>query len=76
MELFRRKEDVPHVVAMVDEDDIAAGDYNLSVSTYVEPRDTREEIDIRRLNADLAHTVERITRLRTEIDAIISEIEA
>ena len=76
VELFRRKEDVPHVVAMVDEDDIAAGDYNLSVSTYVEPRDTREEIDIRRLNADLAHTVERITRLRTEIDAIISEIEA
>lgn len=50
--------------------------YNLSVSSYVEPRDTREVIDIDALNAEIRTTVERIDQLRTDIDAIIAEIDA
>ena len=50
-------------------------DYNLSVSSYVEAKDTREIIDINQLNADLKTPVEKIDTLRREIDAIIAEIE-
>ena len=49
--------------------------YNLSVSTYVEQRDTREKVDIKKLNADIAEIVAREQVLREEIDRIIREIE-
>ena len=53
----------------------AKADYNLSVSTYVEQEDTREKVDIVKLNAELAKIVERENVLRAEIDKIINEIE-
>ena len=60
---------------LVANDDIAKADYNLSVSIYVEQEDTREKVDIVKLNAELAEIVERENVLRTEIDKIINEIE-
>ena len=60
---------------LVSNKEIAEGDYNLSVSTYVEQEDTREVIDIARLNADLREIVARENALRAEIDKIIEEIE-
>jgi len=44
-------------------------------TTYVDAKDTREVVDIGQLNADLASTVAKIDRLRTDIDAIVAEIE-
>ncbi len=75
MGIFDSKEDEAHVAQSVDNDDIAANDYNLSVSSYVEPKDTREVIDIDKLNAEIKSTVSKIDQLRTEIDAIVAEIE-
>ena len=49
--------------------------YNLSVSTYVEPEDTREKIDIKKLNAELKEIVARENELRQKIDKVIEEIE-
>lgn len=49
--------------------------YNLSVSTYVEQKDTREKVDIVKLNAEIAEIVVREQVLRKEIDKIIKEIE-
>jgi len=54
---------------------VAANDYNLSVSSYVEAKDNREVVDIGRLNAELKTTVARIDHLRRDIDAIVAEIE-
>lgn len=76
VEIFRQKEEIPHIASMVDSRVIAESDFNLSVTSYVEPEDTREVIDIDQLNSDLRQTVERITRLRSEIDDIISKLEA
>lgn len=76
MELFERKADVDHVAVSIDNKQIAENDYNLSVSSYVEAKDTREVIDITKLNAEIAETVQRIDALRSSIDAIIEEIEA
>ena len=47
----------------------------ISVSTYVEPEDTREKIDIVKLNAEIKEIVVREQVLRDEIDKIIAEIE-
>lgn len=72
---FERK-DVEHVAKLVSIDDIAANDWNLSVSSYVEPEDTREKIDIAELNNRIAGIVERQQQLRASIDAIVAELEA
>ena len=73
--LFDKKEDVAHIAKMVDFETIKANDFNLSVSAYVEPEDTREQIDIVKLNAEIKETVAKIDRLRREIDKIVAEIE-
>ncbi|PIQ30239.1 MAG: type I restriction-modification system subunit M [Zetaproteobacteria bacterium CG17_big_fil_post_rev_8_21_14_2_50_50_13] len=75
MQTFDRKADVEHFAKSVSFEAVAANDYNLSVSSYVEAKDTREVIDIRKLNAALKTTVARIDELRTDIDAIVAEIE-
>lgn len=67
--------DKPHFAALVPNDKIAGQDYNLSVSTYVEQEDTREVIDIQKLNAEIAQIVAREQQLREEIDKIVAEIE-
>lgn len=76
MEIFERKEDVDHVAASVPYETVVERGYNLSVSSYVEPRDTRAVVNIDELNAEIRTTVEKIDRLRTDIDAIIAEIDA
>src|SRR5574344_2667984 len=75
IDLFSKKEDVDYVAKCVDNSKIATNDYNLSVSSYVEAKDTHEVIDITKVNAEVAQTVKRIDVLRADIDKIISEIE-
>jgi type I restriction enzyme M protein len=75
MQMFDRKENIAHFARSVPVEEIAGKDYNLSVSSYVEAKDTREITDITALNAELNTTVAKIDRLRAEIDAIVAEIE-
>ena len=70
------KANVPHLAQSVEKSTIAANDYNLSVSSYVEAEDTREIIDIAALNAEIKATVAKIDELRQSIDEIIAELEA
>ncbi|MEZ5037325.1 MAG: type I restriction-modification system subunit M [Chitinophagales bacterium] len=74
MSLFDKKENVAHTAITVENSQIAENDYNLSVSSYVEAKDTREKIDIDELNAEIATTVEKINQLRADIDLIVKEI--
>jgi len=76
MDIFDKKQDVAHVAVSIDNSKIAENDYNLSVSSYVEAKDNREQVDIVELNAEIAQTVEKINTLRADIDLIIKEIEA
>ncbi|MDF7667751.1 type I restriction-modification system subunit M [Orbaceae bacterium ESL0727] len=75
IEVFADKTARDHFAKSVDNADIAANDYNLSVSSYIEAKDTREVIDIKALNAEIAETVSKIDMLRSQIDAIVAEIE-
>ncbi len=76
MDIFDSKEKVDHVAESVPCEKIVANDYNLSVSSYLEAKDTREVIDISKLNAEIKTTIGKIDQLRRDIDSIIAEIEA
>jgi len=76
MQVFESKGKVDHFASSIPLEQVAANDYNLSVSSYVEAKDTREVVDIGKLNAELKTTVAKIDKLRAEIDAIVAEIEA
>ncbi|PYY32769.1 type I restriction-modification system subunit M [Curtobacterium sp. MCBD17_030] len=66
---------VKHFAALVPNGTIAANEYNIAVSSYVEAENTRETVDITALNADIARIVAHQAELRTSIDAIIADLE-
>jgi type I restriction enzyme M protein len=66
---------VKHFSHLASYDELIENDYNLSVSTYVEAEDTREKIDIVKLNAEIEEIVAREDELRQAIRNIIEEIE-
>jgi type I restriction enzyme M protein len=74
VQMFADRKDVQYQCKLVGNDTIAAGDYNLSVSTYVEQEDTREKVDIVELNARIEQIVAHENELRAQIDEIIKEL--
>ena len=72
---FTTREEKEHFAHLAPFDEVKENDFNLSVSTYVEQEDTREVIDIKKLNAEIVEIVKREEALRAEIDKIIAEIE-
>ncbi|MBL3539902.1 MAG: type I restriction-modification system subunit M [Aminivibrio sp.] len=72
---YTERSDADHFAKLVPNSRIADQDYNLSVSTYVDHRDTREALDITALNAEIEEIVAREQVLREEIARIIAEIE-
>lgn len=75
MDMFDSKENIDHIVQSVPYEKVVQNDYNLSVSSYVEVKDTREITNITDLNAKIKTTVEKINNLRDDIDKIVTEIE-
>ena len=75
LKAFTKRADVEHFASLVDNKTIGENDYNIAVSSYVSQKDTREVIDIAKLNAEIAGIVARQNELRTAIDAIVADIE-
>lgn len=73
--IFIKREEVEYIAHLASYDEVKENDFNLSVSTYVETKDTREKIDIVKLNAEIKEIVAREQVLRDEIDKIIAEVE-
>lgn len=73
--VFADKAEIEHFAYRASYDEVKEQNYNLSVSTYVEQEDTREKIDIVKLNAEIREIVAREQVLREEIDKIVAEIE-
>ena len=72
---FANREEKAHFSHLAAYDEIVENDYNLSISTYVEAEDTREKVDIVKLNAEIEEIVKREDELRAAIREIIVEIE-
>lgn len=75
IDIFDKKEDVQYIAKSVDNSLIAENDYNLSVSSYIEVKDTRPQTDIKELNERIRRIVTRENELRAEIDKIVAELE-
>lgn len=75
VDVFTKRDEVEHFSHLASYEEVSCNDYNLSVSTYVEAEDTREKIDIVKLNAEIQEIVAREQVLRDEIEKIITEIE-
>ena len=75
LKMFTDRADIAHKARLVQNSEIAENNYNLSVATYIEKEDTRQAIDIKALNKEIAEIVAREQVLREEIDKIIAEIE-
>ena len=75
LQAFIKREDIEHFSKLVDNKTIGDNDYNIAVSSYVEQKDTREVIDIKKLNAEIADIVARQNELRKAIDEIVADIE-
>ena len=72
---FEKRIDDEYMTRLVDNEEIASKDYMLSVSTYIEQEDKRENVDIHVLNHEISNIVARVNVLRSEIDNIIAEID-
>lgn len=75
VDTFAQRAEEVHFSHLAEYSEVQENDYNLSVSTYVEAKDTREKIDIVKLNAEIAQIVVRENELRAAIDQIVAEIE-
>ncbi|MBU0672982.1 MAG: type I restriction-modification system subunit M [Candidatus Margulisbacteria bacterium] len=75
LDAFKARKDIEHFAKLVRNKAIAENDYNISVSSYVAQKDMREEIDIKKLNAEIACIVKRQKELRVAIDEIVEDIE-
>lgn len=75
LDVFNAREDVEYFARLVENSEIAENDYNIAVSSYVEPVDLREAIEISELNAEIAEIVQRQSKLRTEIESIVADLE-
>lgn len=75
LEIYKNRQNIAHISALVDNRDILSNEANLSVSSYIEAKDTREVIDINALNAQICQIVARQSVLRKEIDLIVMGLE-
>ena len=75
LDAFTARQNIDHFSRLVENGDIAANGYNIAVSSYVAQEDTREIVDIKKLNAEITEIVSRQAALRTQIDAIVSDLE-
>lgn len=75
LECFTDRKDIDHFAKLVANSDVATNNYNLSVGGYVEPEDTREIIDITRLNREIAEIVANQSSYRKVVDDMVASIE-
>ena len=75
LDAFTQRKSIEHLARLVENSAIAENGYNIAVSSYVEQEDTREAVDIKILNADIARIVARQAELRAAIDAIVADLE-
>jgi len=72
---FVERKDIEHFAKLISNSDIAANDYNIAISSYVEQENTTVEVNIEKLNTHIAEIVMRQNKLRTAIDEIVADLE-
>ena len=72
--VFQKREEEQYFSKSVSIDDILENESNLSVSSYVEQEDTREVINIKKVNATLQTLIAEGNELNAKIDEIVKKL--
>lgn len=75
LDWYIQRKDIDHRTKLVANSEVRENEYNFSVSSYLQPEDTHEAIDILELNKQISDVVRHQQELRTQIDAIVSNLE-
>lgn len=75
LDAYTARRDTDHITRLVPNENIAANQYNIAVTSYVEQEDTREVVNITELNAEISRIVARQAELRTAIEIIVADLE-
>lgn len=75
LDAYTERKNIDHFARLMDNGAIAENGYNIAVSSYVVQQDNRVAVDIKTLNAEIASIVARQAALRTQIDAIVADLE-
>ena len=73
LKAFIERKDDDYFSKLVPNSEIADNEYNISISSYVVREDTSEEIDIKKLNNQIAEIVTKQNLLRAAIDEIVAD---
>lgn len=76
LEAYIARENVEHFSRLVPNSELADNNYNLAVTSYVQEADTNVATNIKELNSDIAQIVSKQSELRSQIDAIVRDLEA
>lgn len=75
LDLFKKRKNKEFISSVVNNKIISLEhQYNLSVNTYVERNEIKEQIDIKALNSELEEVVKKENDLRNKINKIVKEI--
>ena len=75
LDTFTSRTTAKHFSCKVSTAEIVNNEYNISVSCYVEKKSARQKVNIKNLNSDIAKIVKRQSKLRTQIDSIVRNLE-
>jgi len=75
LKAFIDRQDIEYFAKLIDNKIIADNGYNIAVSGYVVVEDTREVVDIKKLNTEISQIVVHQNELRIAIDSIVADIE-
>lgn len=75
LDAYIKRKSLKYFTHLATKKEIEEADYNLSISNYVEQKDTREFIDIEALNIEVEKIVEKENLLREEIEKFILEVK-
>ncbi len=72
-DIYRRRQDVERYARLVDTDEIAANDFNLSVARYVATVADEEAVDLGALRAERVQLKSELARLEAKLSALLEE---
>jgi type I restriction enzyme M protein len=75
LDCYESRQNGEYFSRLVDYNEIVEKEYTINVNSYVLQKDTKEIVDIKELNEHIAQIVKRQTELRSQIDAIVADLE-
>lgn len=75
LDAFTNRTDIEYFSRLVPNAEIEEREYSLAVSNYIEVFDDTVAVDITELNAEIEEIVSKQSLLRTQIDAIVADLE-